>query len=223
MCEQDELSHDWLRDLNEEFLKGDPELQRLVRKDGAPDPDWQAMAEFCNHFFEAVQLDSDGNVNNMSAAEIKVLQKLLDNSNIVASAPAPTKKRALSYGEFRERFLGMWSKEAESLAFFEEAFQYLEALGREIKPGTAGVSVRDENGIARMQMYPPESRKGPIYFVFRDDSPEMWSRVCTHLSPGLRQIGTKKSFRATPKDLGGWEGAKPIFEILFGGLGSAAS
>jgi hypothetical protein len=223
MCEQNELSHDWLRDLNEENLKGDPELQRLVKKDGAPDPDWQAMADFCTHFFNAVQLESDGSRDVMSAAEIKVLQKLLDNSNIVASAPAPAKNRALSYGEFREKFLGKWSQKAESLAFFEEAFKYLEALGGRIKPGTAGVSVRDEGGVARMHMYPPESRKGPLYFVYRDDVPEMWKRAGA-LSPGLQgQFSGRTSFRADPKDLGDWKGAEPIFEILFGGGGAAAS
>jgi energy-coupling factor transporter ATP-binding protein EcfA2 len=157
MCEQT-LTQEWLEGLDQEYLQANEALKRLVKKDGAPDPDWQTMAEFCDVFNDAIQLEADGNSKRLSADELRVLQKLLDSSNIVAVQPAAGRGRARDFEKFREDFLGQCDDDAEAKAFFTDALQYVLDAGIANRPGGVGISLQDKTNKSRVHRKRPTPR-----------------------------------------------------------------
>ena len=217
MCDQT-LTQDWLHGLDQDYLQTSEALRRLIKKDGAPDPDWQTMAEFCDVFYEAIQLDADSNAKRLSSDELQVLQKLLDSSNIVAAQPATSRGRSRDFDKFREDFLSLCDNSPETKSFFVEALQYVVDAGIANRPGEVGLSLQDRTGKSRVHLYPTsKTSKAPLSFIARDYPDELRARLGGLLPDGLRSsLSAGKTFSATPKDLGGWEKTKPLFDEIFG-------
>lgn len=216
MCDQT-ITQDWLHGLDQDYLQSSEPLKRLIKRDGAPDPDWQTMAEFCEVFYDAIQLDADRDSKKLSAEELQVLQKLLDSSNLVAAQPAASRGRSRDFEKFREDFLGLCDSDAATKAFFVEALQYVVDAGIARRPGEVGISLQDETGKSRVHLYPKDkTSKLPVVFLAKDYPDDLRTRLSGLLPPTLQShLAAGRTLSATPKDLGGWEKTKPLFDEIF--------
>jgi hypothetical protein len=217
-----ELSDKLLGDTQrQDFLAQSSELKRLLERDGAPPPDWQAMAEFAQVFYEALQLDSDQDRGKLSDQEIAVLKKLLDSSNLVAVQHSVSPRRMTSdelRGAFRDKCA---TREPEAAGFFDELFGYVDAHRDriELKPGTQGFALWNRvSGKSALQFYPPsEKSRARIAFVTRDYPEDLRAVLKDRLrSPEAHdRLDKRATLSADLRDFR-WENTGPILNLIFG-------
>jgi hypothetical protein len=216
LCAQD-LSEKLLKELQDaDRLQKNAELDRLLRKDGAPAPDWQAMGEFMVAFYSVLQLDCDRSQNKLSDEELQVLHKLLDSSNIVAVQPR-TSPRTRTLDEFAPEFLAKCEGDAEAVNFFSQVFQYMSEHGTRWKPGSQGLSLWDKTGTSSlMWLYPTSgTSRQPIYFRAGEYSDELREQLKPVFPVALQsRLDERAAFSVGLRELS-WEQVKPIFDVLF--------
>lgn len=216
LCSLD-LSERQLRELQDpDRLRKNPDLERLLPKDGTPPPDWQAMGQFMVAFFKVLQLDCDQSQSKLSEQELHVLHKLLDSSNVVAVQPK-TSPRARTLDDFAQEFLAKCEGDDQALEFFSHVFEYISENGIRWKPGSQGLSLWDKAGEkSLMWLYPTSgTTRQPVYFRAGEYDDGLCERLKPILPAALHpKIDERVAFSVGLRELT-WAETKRIFDVLF--------